>query len=240
MKNQIKPKVICIGWHKTGTTTLGDALLILGFSVMGARIDLAEKLLNDDVDPVLSEAAPFDSLQDVPWNALYKELDQKYPNSKFIFTVRDEQKWLKSATKHFKATYSPMREWLYGQGVLIGNEELFLNRYRQHNNEVLAYFKERPNDLLVLNLDQGFGWKEIGLFLNKPIPKKKFPFSNKGTHSLSWKDKILETIKTITPLWLRNIRLKLLRAIGIQDSRNRFNNRLQNEETRKKYIKNKL
>ncbi len=231
---KIATKIICIGWHKTGTTTLGDALLILGYSVMGARIDLAERLLANDKEGVLSEVTPFDALQDVPWNALFKELDAKYPHSKFILTIRDEQKWLRSATKHFKDAYSPMREWLYGHGVILGNEQVFLNRYRQHNQEVLDYFKDRPNDLLILNLDEGFGWNEICLFLNEPISKKKFPHSNKGQHNYSLKDLLIEKVKALTPLWLRKLRLKTLQIFGVTDSRYRFNNRIQNESIRKK------
>ena len=82
--------------HKTGTTSLGLALLKLGYSVLGARIDLGEKLSEGRIEEVLEIAEPFDALQDVPWALLYKELDEKFPNSKFILTVREEEKWLKS------------------------------------------------------------------------------------------------------------------------------------------------
>jgi hypothetical protein len=102
MINSKHSKVICIGWHKTGTSSLGDALLDLGYTVTGAREDLAYSLLDGDIEPSLEVAKKFEALQDLPWAALYIELDKAFPNSKFILTVREEQDWLNSAKKHFK------------------------------------------------------------------------------------------------------------------------------------------
>ncbi|MBV6653144.1 MAG: hypothetical protein KI786_05280, partial [Mameliella sp.] len=127
-----KPRVFCIGWHKTGTTTMGLALLELGYTVLGARLDMAEPLLEGDLSTPLEEAGKYDALQDVPWSALYKELDQQYPGSKFILTVREEATWLNSASKHFKDSYVALHEWLYGTGALKGNESAYLERYQQH------------------------------------------------------------------------------------------------------------
>src|SRR5688572_11781492 len=129
-------KIFCIGWHKTGTTTLGDSLLILGYNVMGSRLDMAEPLLRGDIETPLAVAQKFQAFQDVPWAALFKELDERFPNSKFIVTERDEQKWLLSASTHFGDLHIPLHEWLYGKGVIRGNEDLYLARYRQHYAEV--------------------------------------------------------------------------------------------------------
>ena len=99
--NVSKKKVIGIGFHKTGTSTLGDALLELGYTVLGARLDMTESLKTGDLRPLIQEAGKYDALQDVPWAVLYKELDHAFANSKFVLTERDEQKWLNSALKHF-------------------------------------------------------------------------------------------------------------------------------------------
>lgn len=227
-----KPKVFCIGWHKTGTTTLGDALLELGYNVLGARIDLAGNLMKGDFSESLNLAEKFEALQDVPWAAMFKELDKQFPNSKYILTIRDEQKWLISASKHFGNDYSSMREWLYGVGVLIGNEEIYLKRYQDHNNEVLEYFKNRSKDLLILDLNNSDGWRELCPFLGLPISSKKFPHSNKGKHSFTLKDKAVNALKNIVPLSLRKLRLRVLRLFGVPDPRYRFNNRQQNSKVR--------
>lgn len=228
----MEPKVICIGWHKTGTTTLGDALLTLGYNVVGARLDLAESLLKNDTSRAINLAQQFTALQDVPWNALYKELDEKYPGSKFILTIRNEDKWLLSAQKHFRDNYSPMREWLYGNGVLKGNEELYINRFRKHYEEVSSYFKGRENDLLIMDLSQGDNWDKLCDFLKKPKPNKVFPHSNKGRHQFTFKDRLIFRLKNSVPMPIRELRLSLLKALGKPDPRHRFNNREGNQKVR--------
>src|SRR5690348_1942319 len=115
-------KVFCVAWHKTGTTTLGEALLTLGYKVVGARLDLAEPLLRRDIESVILEARKFEAFQDVPWAVLYRELDQRFPGSKFILVERDELKWLNSAIRHFGDRHVRMHEWIYGEGNIVGHE----------------------------------------------------------------------------------------------------------------------
>ena len=73
-------KVFCIGFHKTGTSSMAKAFQKLGYRVTGPNsvrdpnigtnaIDMIEKLVND-----------FDFFQDNPWPILYRDLDKKYPN----------------------------------------------------------------------------------------------------------------------------------------------------------------
>ncbi|WP_274475253.1 sulfotransferase family protein [Mangrovimonas aestuarii] len=231
MTIKTQPKIICIGWHKTGTTTMGAALLKLGYSVVGARLDLAESLLRGNVSNSILVAQEYNALQDVPWMAMYKELDKAYPNSKFILTVRDEDKWLYSAKKHFGKDYTAMREWLYGKGVLDGNEALYLDRYRKHYEDVYDYFKDRPDDLLIMDFKAGDGWEKLCGFLNCAVPQSNFPHSNKGKHNYNFYDKCLAFIRFNTPKRLRDLRVKLLIYLRGSDYRDKFNN--------KKYNKNK-
>lgn len=232
-----EPKVFCIGWHKTGTTTLGDALLILGYKVMGARLDLSEYLLEGNISKAIEASQGFNAFQDVPWNVLYKELDKAHPNSKFILTTRDENEWLLSAQKHFKDSDTPMRKWIYGQGAILGNEELYLTRYKNHYKDVFDYFKNRESDILVLDLSEGEIWNKLCSFLNKPVPNKPFPHSNKGKHRKSKSENVIDFFKKLIPDPVRKIRLRALSLLGYKDPRYRFNNRHFHEEYR---VKNKI
>lgn len=234
MKEQPKSKIICIGWHKTGTSTLGDALLMLGYKVIGAREDLAYSLLEGDYKPALSLAEKFEALQDVPWAVLYKELDQSFPNSKFILTERNEDAWLNSAKKHFKDKDIKLHDWIYGVGVLDGNEDIYIERYRKHYKEVKDYFKNRPDDIIIMDFEKGDGWDKLCEFLDVPVPKKAFPHSNKGKHSYTLKDKIFHLIRRITPIWLKQLRIKILISLGFPDKRDRFNNKEYNRIERHK------
>jgi len=52
--------------------------------------------------------------------------------------------------------------------------------YRKHNATVLEYFKDRPSDLLVLNMETPSmsKWRELCHFFSKPIPAISFPQEN--------------------------------------------------------------
>jgi hypothetical protein len=229
-----KPRVFCIGWHKTGTSTIGLALLELGCTVLGARLDMAEPLLDGDIETPLKLAGQFDALQDVPWAALFKELDQQYPGSKFILTIREEDAWLNSATKHFKDSYFSLHEWLYGEGVLWGSENIYRNRFRKHYEEVMSFFKNRPEDLLIMDFKKGDSWEQLCSFLDEPTPNKWFPYANKGKHSYNWKDKAKYRLRKAVPTPLRKARVALLQKLGLHRGINQFNNTYENRVMRRK------
>lgn len=234
-----KPRVICVGWHKTGTSTLGAALLRLGYSVLGCRLDAYYPLTAGDQEAALRISDPFDALQDVPWAALYRDLDARFPGSKFILTVRDDDSWLQSAWRHFGDTPIPLHGWLYGEPSLAGNEASYLERYRRHNADVFRYFADRPDDLLVMDLATGDGWPELCAFLDEPVPAAAFPRENAAPASLKGPRKLRYLARTHAPafakrLWFK-LRLAYLRARGRPDPRNRFNNFPQNRIEIAKY-----
>ena len=123
----------------------------------------------------------FDAFQDNPWPIIYKEIDEKFPGSKFILLERDPQSWIKSQIKHFGQSETPMRKWIYGQGSPVGNEAIYLERFKRHNEEVVFHFRHRPKDLLVMNLSDGDGWHKLCGFLEEDAPACEFPHSNKAS-----------------------------------------------------------
>jgi hypothetical protein len=179
----MKSKVFCIGFHKTGTTSLAVALRLLGYRVTGPNgtkdPDIAEKVY----DMAYSLVEQYDAFQDNPWPVLYKELDKKYPGSKFILTRRSAESWIRSQVKDFGLSETPMRHWIYGVGCPEGNEDIFVARYERHNREVLEYFRDRPEDLLVFDLPTGAGWENLCPFLGEEVPATPFPHANKASLS---------------------------------------------------------
>jgi hypothetical protein len=174
-------KVFCIGFHKTGTTSLNVALNTLGYRVTGPNgvndPDIAKNVLRMADDLVKRYAA----FQDNPWPIIYKELDARHPGSKFILTLRNADGWIKSQVRHFGRQETEMRKWIYGVGCPEGNEATYLEVYDRHNSEVLDYFKNRSQDLLVMDLANGDGWEQLCPFLGKKIPRAGFPHVNKAT-----------------------------------------------------------
>ena len=171
-------KVFGIGFHKTATTSLANALYVLGYNVTGYFGAHDPDISKHVYEQAYVLADRFDAAQDFPWPLLYKELDQQYPGSKFILTIRQDEKWVNSVLKHFKDKYIPAHEWIYGVRTAYGNEETYLKRYRAHNREVQEYFVDRPNDLLVMDITAGDGWDKLCPFLGLEIPPFEFPLLN--------------------------------------------------------------
>jgi hypothetical protein len=173
-----RAKVFGIGFQKTATSSLAAALYILGYNVTGFfgahDPDIGEKVY----DMAYDLADRFDAAQDTPWPVLYRELDQKYPGSKFILTVRPVDRWINSVVKHFKNQYIPAHEWIYGVRTARGNEDAYIHRYEEHNREVQVYFADRPGDLLVMDITQGDGWEKLCPFVGQEIPLLDFPAQN--------------------------------------------------------------
>ena len=177
------PKIFCIGFQKSGTTSLGAAFSALGYRVCGVTHELLPSLKLKDYSLLQEIVDQYDVCKDNPWPVLYRQLDQLYPGSKFILTIRDESSWIKSVVNHFAKTPSAMVEFIYGVPFPVGNETLFLKTYHQHNVDVQAYFQDRPNDLLVIDLEKGNNWEKICTFLDIPVPSIPFPHVNKGAYT---------------------------------------------------------
>lgn len=171
-------KVFCIGFHKTGTTSMEKALTMLGYRVTGPNGTRDPDIAHKVYELAYALAERYDAFSDNPWPLLYREMDQRYPGSKFILTVRPTDAWLRSVVSHFGERPTPMRRWIYGVESVKGNEALYAARYDAHNAAVKEYFRDRPGDLLVLDLSEGENWKKVCGFLGKAIPDVPFPREN--------------------------------------------------------------
>jgi hypothetical protein len=200
--------------HKTGTTSLHKALTILGYDSAHWKSVRWAKEIWMEMNETPAAAFSTDeatlllpprsltleqhyALSDLPIPMLFEKLDKSYPGSKFILTLRNEERWLRSVERHWTNSNQFQETWkkennfprqlhaeLYGQADF--DPTVFLARYRRHNEEVLAHFKDRPHDLLVLNMDTTFnkkgfpimkpdGWPELCAFLDKPVPSEPYP-----------------------------------------------------------------
>lgn len=188
--NPVPTRIFGIGMHKTGTTSLNRALETLGFDSAhwknahwAKAIWLEMKVLNRSLTLEQNYA-----LCDLPITVMFKELDQAYPGSKFILTTRDEISWLRSASNHWARPTNKYRVlWdtdpfthfihkeIYGRKTF--DALTFLERFRRHNNEVLDYFQNRPDDLLVMDVEEA-NWGSLCAFLNKPVPTMPYPKIN--------------------------------------------------------------
>lgn len=203
-----KNKIFVIGQNKTGTTSLEKAFKDLGFCVGDQRI--AEILYDRhyfkfQFEPIIEYCKTAQVFQDVPFSRsnTYKVLDDAFPGSKFILTVRDDaEQWYNSLTRfHAKMfgkderipTVDDLKEANYvrpgfmynvirAHGTPEGdpyNQEVMLNYYESYNQEVIDYFKDRPGHLLVINIAEKGAYQKFIDFLGVDTPYNDFPWENR-------------------------------------------------------------
>lgn len=213
-------KIFGIGENKTGTTSLGVALNVLGCGQMAAWpqskhiINGFRSSYTDMFSQMNVVCRMYRHFNDFPWNILdlYQMLDKRFINSKFILTVRDPECWFKSLKnwctvpsgnytdlmwrihKNFRrdrryrrviGLFEKCFEQKYGiksnNGVFRVSEykDKYIKGYINRNKMIKKYFERRPNDLLVVNWEDGDGWEELCNFLNRKIPSRRFPHALK-------------------------------------------------------------
>jgi hypothetical protein len=183
-------KIFCIGFHKTGTSSLGSALRLLGFSVCGA-VGVNDPFVQRNIERIIARNVPrYDAFEDNPWPVLYKNLDERYPGSRFILTWRDPDDWIKSVVGHFGGTSTPMREWIYGYGDPRGHESAYVKTYIQHGQDVSEHFSDRTGtDFMIMRIMEGDGWEKVCSFLELPPPRDlPFPHQNRAGNGKSDRD----------------------------------------------------
>lgn len=182
-----RPFVFGIGLSKTGTTSLNDALDILGY-----RAFHLPPIARAGADGTIRSDWPwwvwkYDAMTDLTVAVLHRELRAEFPNARFIYTRRDMTPWLASCAKHFTRelrerriaqgqTYlAPLVRAFYGSELF--DEEGFRAAYLRHEAEVMALHGGKA-DFLAYDLTAGEGWAPLCAFLGKPVPDRPFPRSN--------------------------------------------------------------
>ena len=194
-----RAKVFCIGFQKTGTTSLYAALTMLGYktaAVVGRDLS-AEELRDKALDLCMKAAKEHDAAQDMPWPIFFRELDAEFPDSKFILTIRDSDKWFASLEGHFGDEPGAMQEFVYGEASPAGNRDRYVSVYEEHERAVRIHFKDRPDDLLVMDLEAGDGWDALCGFLGAPAPDAPFPVKNRAADRARLSYKLRRRLATI-------------------------------------------
>ena len=190
-------KVFGIGLNKTASSSLLNA-----WDILGHRQEIYWPPLDPQRTPVVMSAFTknyklmfdrvdsFTYFKDRPFNVwnTYQILDRYYLGSKFVLTVRDEEKWWDSVNRWLSNlipthhTTEAMRlekveiYKLHFKSTEFSKDQ-FIKYYREYNQEVRDYFKGKDN-FLEMNIPNGDGWEKLCGFLNEPILDIPFPKSN--------------------------------------------------------------
>ena len=202
-----KQKIFCIGRNKTGTTSLKRAFEDLGYPVgdqRKAEILTGKHYFEGDFPSIVDYCKTAQVFQDVPFSypETYKYLDKAYPGSKFILTLRDDpEQWFRSITSfHAKMfgkdgrvpTVEDLKNapyvwpsFMYNMVRVHGtpendpyNKKIMVAHYERYNREVMEYFKDRTDDLLVINVGEEGAYQKFAQFLGVDSPFDDFPWEN--------------------------------------------------------------
>lgn len=181
-------KIFCIGLSRTGTKSLTVALYILGYNIIHYPSDNAtfEDLSSGNYN--FSVLKDYDGISDITISPYYAQLDKIFPNSKFILTMRDKNTWLNSFERHWSdrdpfndptqtETYMKIRRFLRASvyGSYKFNRDRMSYVFDLHLKNVLDYFKDKPEKLLILNIFEEGAWKKLCNFFNRPVITSLFP-----------------------------------------------------------------
>jgi hypothetical protein len=181
-------KVFCVGMHRTGTRSLCKALDILGYPSMHYRKNRNKfnKMKRGRFNCFNNDGIVC-SYADVPIPYFYKELYEYYPDSKFILNIREEESWLRSIKRHLsmlpdfnrRELDREIHKYFYGVDIETPvDDELYLEKYNEHNRNVKEFFKD-SNNFLIYNVVKENSWDILCEFLGEDIPNKPFPHKGK-------------------------------------------------------------
>jgi hypothetical protein len=201
-----KEKIFCIGFNKTGTTTIGKTLSEFGYSIGRQAVaeNLLKNFLNKDYKPIIKYCKTATAFQDIPFSLPFMWLILKvnFPDAKFILTYRDAEKWYSSITRFHSKKFAdgiriPNKEdlinadyryksfaWEANRATFntpendIYNKQLLIKTYNRHNEDVNFYFRNDPN-FLAIDVSNKEDYARLCSFLNKAPKREDFPHLKK-------------------------------------------------------------
>ncbi|MFW6272483.1 MAG: sulfotransferase [bacterium] len=164
-------KYFGIGLSKTGQITLIRIFKTLGFSVSKYPHTI-ERVENKDFSTGITVTAWF----------IEGELQKQFPNAKYIYTYLDPDEWIKVAEEFWSNSkintrrtpeLTQLSNWCHNvcYGSPNFDKDLYYQAYKKHDNFVRNYFKNRQEDLLIVDLNEEDGWERVCKFTNSPIIK---------------------------------------------------------------------
>ncbi|HMQ07304.1 MAG TPA: sulfotransferase [Saprospiraceae bacterium] len=192
------PKIFGIGLSRTGTTSLTEALNILGYGAIHFKNPMTSQIIND------MDYRFFDAFTDSPVSYRFENLYSLFPNAKFIYTERSLEDWVYSSSRLYKPwgvkTTTEFKSWLdpnrKGKFVKVYHnyDPVYQKAYRSlyadfpdwktaylaFEERVQQFFAGKPHDILLkMNICKQPEWDALCNFLGVDVPDVPFPDTNK-------------------------------------------------------------
>jgi DNA-directed RNA polymerase subunit RPC12/RpoP len=179
--------------NKTGTSTLNHCFEALNLTPIASpksydratRRQIEHFYKHKSYDEMLEVAERYRAFEDRPWNmwAMYQHAHARFPDSRFILTVRDPESWWRSTERWITVT-KPGVMARYEQHLRVHepSKESMTESYLRYNREVEDYFAG-TGQLLVMDIEKGDGWDKLCGFLGVPVPNREFPHANRQKYT---------------------------------------------------------
>ena len=167
-----RPKVFCIGLGKTGTTTFGLLMQEFGYRHLVGPQKLGLQLWKAGrLDWLFELTDRKESFDDFPYPYIYEDLARRYPDARFVLTLRrSAEEWYESLVSHNLRT-GPTDTFMMAYDCYSpeASEARLTDHYRRHADGVRAFFAGSENFLELCWADADAG-DRFGAFLGRPDP----------------------------------------------------------------------
>lgn len=181
--------IFVLSLHRSGTQSTHIFLKNAGYNSIHnpsgrSKLDFQSEWLGheDDLDYIFSNiiehiSPTFNAVSDNPMAALHEQAFSKFPNAKFILTIRDPQKWINSVRQHIGdrelVTAEKIQYWRYlnfkPSTLSEINDEALRDLYLKHQKITIDFFEHNHahDNLCVIDLekDNNINSVELSKFL---------------------------------------------------------------------------
>lgn len=187
-------RIFCIGAHKTGSTSLENALSKLGYlnfarnehyrypcpghawDIKNQIESICKKLLTDP------DCQKYKVFSDSPFNLFnaFVQLNAHFPKSNFILTTRNSDEWFESVYRwSHKRNHPSIYKAIYTKPIAHVNKEAIVQVYEQRNQRIRDFF-QGTGRFLEIDVCAGEGWETLCHFLGRKVVQEPFPHENKN------------------------------------------------------------
>lgn len=173
-----------IGLNRAGTNSLCEALNILQIPTIHYKINnieletIIKKNISNNENLFFGLDSKYRAFSHFNGEKYYELLYHQYPNSKFIFTDRDKEDYIKSESWRHNEYKTDFLLYFDTEEKAID----ILNKKYNKKYEILKFFEDKSENFLKINICDGDGWEKLCPFLNFRTLNIPFPFLNMNAH----------------------------------------------------------
>jgi hypothetical protein len=178
-----RPRVFGIGLNKTGTSSFHEALTELGYKSLhygGQAASDAVMRAVEAEEPLLSNLDQrYDAFSDIGvLSRRFRLLDEQYPGSHFVLTMRPFDEWIDSRRRHVERNIAGKAAGTYHDSFLVIDVDKWTLEWDTHMERAHRYFAGR-DDFLEVDLTRDAQWGPLCALLGVAEPDAPFPWSNR-------------------------------------------------------------